>query len=152
MLEYAVRPFATPNSFGKIIIPSTPSAGNQRATITWGSKTTNAPTPSLSNNFSVICCTEELTEVDREGEHVQIPITDPEGDEPHVTVFRSNKLRLHKPKNNPCDSPLDQALGQSFGLDDSGDVTIDLGFAGTETLQQQCGAIWHLDNNTAAGA
>lgn len=148
MLEYAVRPFTTPNSAGKIIIPSTPSAKNQRATITWGTKSTNVPEPSLSNDFSVVCCTEELSEVDRMGEEVQIPIGQAQTDTGHLTVFRSNRLRLHKPKNNPCDSPLDQALGQEFGLDDSGDVTINMGFAGTEKLEEKCGAIWHLNNNT----
>jgi len=144
MLEYAVRPFATPNSFGKIIIPSTPSAGNQRATITWGSKSTNVPTPEQTS-LTVICCTEELTEFDRQGEVLRTTGNDGES---YIDWFRANRLKLHKPKNNPCDSPLDQALGQEFGLDDSGDVTINMGFAGTVTEEQKCGAIWHLNNNT----
>jgi hypothetical protein len=101
-----------------------------------------------TKDFTVQCCTEELKEVERQGETMRLTGSDGES---YIDVFRSNRLKLHKPKNNPCDSPLDQALGQSFGLDDSGDVTIDLGFAGTEPLEEQCGAIWHLSNNTTGG-
>jgi hypothetical protein len=150
MLEYAVRPFTTPNSHGKIVIPSTPGATNQRATITWGSKATNVPVPEQTGDFNVVCCTEHLNEIQREVDIVQIPIQDPEGANPHVTVARSKKVILRTPlHSNPCDSPLDQALGAEYGLDDTGDVTINLGFAGTVKPQEKCGAIWELNNNTS---
>src|SRR5215831_5257500 len=135
-LEYAVRPYQTPNSHGKIIIPSTPGSTTQRATITWGSKSTNVPEPELGKDFSVVCCSEELQEINRLGEYVRIQ--DQNNPDNWITVFRSRVLTHQKPKHNPCDSPLSQALGQSFGLDDSGDMTIDLGFAGTETLEDKC--------------
>ena len=146
MLEYAVRPYQTPNSQGKIIIPSTPGATNQRATITWGSQASNVPQPELGKDFTVICCSEELREVNRLGEYVRIYNKDDH--DQFVDVFRARKLFHTKPKNNPCDSPLDQALGQSFGLDDGGDMTIDLGFAGTVLPEDKCKVTWNLNNNT----
>src|SRR5215475_3050358 len=110
MLEYAVRPYQTPDSHGKIIIPSTPGSTTQRATITWGSKTTNVPQPELGKDFTVVCCTEELQEINRLGEYVRI--YNPNNHDNFVDVFRARELTHTKPKNNPCDSPLDQALGQ----------------------------------------
>src|SRR5215471_13577937 len=120
MLEYAVRPFTSPNAQGKIIIPATPGATNQRARITWGAKSTNIPDPTVSDDFSVVCCSDQLHELEREVEVVSIPIQDPEGAAPHVEVARSKTVKLLKQlQNNPCDSPLDTYLGAEFGLDDS---------------------------------
>lgn len=149
MLEYAVRPYQTPNSQGKIIIPSTPGSSSQRATITWGAK--NSAIPSANKGFNVQCCNEQLDEVERQGETVQIPVSQSEVDTGYVEVFRSNQLKLKKKaNNNPCDSPLDQYLGAEFGLDDTGDTTIDLGWAGTPDPSDQCNVGWKLNNNTAA--
>lgn len=151
MLEYAVRPFTSPNSLGKIIIPATPGSTTQRARITWGAKSTNVPTPEVSNDFQVICCSEQLHELERTVEVVDIPIELTSEDSGKVTVARSKTVKLRKHmNNNKCDSPLDTYLGAEFGLDDSGDTSIDLGFAGTEKAGEKCGAIWNLNNNTTA--
>jgi hypothetical protein len=152
MLEYAVRPYQTPNSQGKIIIPSTPGSSSQRATITWGAK--NSAIPQANKGFNVVCCSEQLDEVEREGEVVQIPITQAQVDQGHMEVFRANKLKHNKKSNDshPCDSPLDQYLGAEFGLDDTGDTHIDLGWAGTVDEDSKCHVTWALNNNTAAAA
>lgn len=148
MLEYAVRPYQTPNSQGKIIIPSTPSATSERAVLTWGA--TGTIPKANPTGFNVVCCSEKLQELSREGEIIRIFGTNSDD---YVDVFRANKL-THKKKSNdshPCDSPLDQYLGQEFGLDDSGDMTIDLGWAGTDdTPENDCGVTWQLNNNTTA--
>jgi hypothetical protein len=149
MLEYAVRPYQTPNSQGKIIIPSTPGNTTQRATITWGAQNS---IPTANKGFNVVCCSEQLDELERQGETVQIPITQAQVDQGHMEVFRANELRLKKKSNDsshPCDSPLDQYLGAEFGLDDTGDTSIDLGWAGTPDAEtDQCQARWRLSNNT----
>jgi hypothetical protein len=149
MLEYAVRPYQTPNSQGKIIIPSTPGSTTQRATITWGAKNSSIP---KAGGFNVQCCSEHLDELERQGETVRITDPNPDStDASYIDVFRSNQLKLNKKaNNNPCDSPLDQYLGAEFGLDDTGDTTIDLGWAGTPDAGDQCGVSWKLNNNTAA--
>jgi hypothetical protein len=152
MLEYAVRPYQTPNSQGKIIIPSTPGSTTQRATITWGAQSTIPP---ANKGFNVVCCSEQLNELERQGETVRIQSQQADDDTSpsYVDVFRSNKLKLNKKSNDshPCDSPLDQYLGAEFGLDDTGDATIDLGWAGTPDADtSQCGVTWALNNNTAA--
>jgi hypothetical protein len=152
MLEYAVRPYQTPNSQGKVIIPSTPGASTQRATITWGAK--NSAIPQANKGFNVTCCSEQLEELERQGETAQIPISETQQTQGYVEVFRSNQLKLKKKSNDsshPCDSPLDQYLGAEFGLDDTGDTTIDLGWAGTPDADtDQCGVTWKLNNNTTA--
>jgi hypothetical protein len=147
MLEYAVRPYQTPGSQGKIIIPSTPGSSSQRATITWSAQSSVTP---QNNGFNVTCCGEHLDELTREYEVVQIPVTQAQVDEGHLDVARSNKLTLHKKlQSNKCDSPLDQYLGAEFGLDDTGDVFVDLGWAGTPDADtDQCRVTWALNNNT----
>jgi hypothetical protein len=151
MLEYAVRPYQTPNSQGKIIIPATPGSSSQRATITWSAK--NSSLPQANKGFNVQCCSEQLNELARTGEIAQIPISQEQQDKGYVEVFRSKQLKLNKKSNDgshPCDSPLDQYLGAEFGLDDTGDTSIDLGWAGTEDASSHCGVVWSLNNNTAA--
>lgn len=149
MLEYAVRPYQTPNSQGKIIIPSTPGKATQRATITWGAK--NSQVPKADTGFNVQCCNEQLQEMTREYEIAQIPVSQAQVDQGYVEVARSKVVTLHKKmNNNPCDSPLDTYLGAEFGLDDTGDMNIDLGWAGTVDKDEQCGVKWALNNNTVA--
>jgi hypothetical protein len=149
MLEYAVRPYQTPNSQGKIIIPSTPGSSSQRATITWGAK--NSAIPQANKGFNVVCCSEKLNEIERQGEWVKI---EQDGEpENFVWVFRAYQLKHTKKSNDshPCDSPLDQYLGAEFGLDDTGDTHIDLGWAGTEDPDTHCAVTWELNNNTVGG-
>jgi hypothetical protein len=151
MLEYAVRPYQTPGSQGKIIIPSTPGSSSQRATITWSGQSS---VTTQNKGFNVVCCSEQLDEIERQGETVKIPISQEQVDQGHMEVFRANELKLKKKSNDsshPCDSPLDQMLGAEFGLDDTGDTTIDLGWAGTPDAEtDQCQARWRLNNNTTA--
>jgi hypothetical protein len=149
MLEYAVRPFTTPNSQGKIIIPSTPGATTARATITWGA--TGLIPNAQPQGFNVQCCNYKVEEIERQGEIAQIPIKQEDIDQGHTSVFRSNTLKHKQTQSNKCDSPLDQMLGLEFGLDDSGDTSIDLGWAGTPDKDDEaCGVTWKLNNNTTA--
>jgi hypothetical protein len=149
MLEYAVRPYQTPDSHGRIIIPSTPTSTSERAVLTWGA--TGTVPNAQPQGFNVVCCNYKVEEIERQGEIAQIPITQEDIDQGHTQVFRSNQLKHKQTKSNKCDSPLDQYLGQEFGLDDTGDVTVDLGWAGTpDASDEACGVTWKLNNNTTA--
>lgn len=148
MLEYAVRPYQTPNSQGKVKIPATRGTTTARATITWGAKNSSIPSPATTVN--VQCCSDQLDELQREGETVRI--TQPDNPDNYVDVFRSKKLTLNKKSADNCQTPLDQYLGAEFGLGATGDENIDLGFAGDVPDSTNCGQTWNLNNNTAAAA
>jgi len=106
-LEYVVRPYQSPNAHGAIIIPSTPSASRERATLTWGAKAT-MPTPTSGISFNVVCCQEQLDEQTRETEQVQVPITVSDVQDGYYTVERPKTLSLKKKEKNNCGDDWDQ--------------------------------------------
>src|SRR5215831_17073015 len=69
-LEYIVRPFQSPGSQGAVIIPSTPSPTNERATLTWGAK---AAVPAVTQGVGFAgCCKESADESNQQYEPVTI--------------------------------------------------------------------------------
>lgn len=114
-LEYAIRPYQTPNSQGKIIIPSTPGATTARATITWGAK--NSVMPKAQTVGTAGCCGERNIEKTRDGDVVRIYGNDDPGDgsgPSYVDVFRTNDMWLGKEQASTCDGPFDQFLSLEF--------------------------------------
>jgi hypothetical protein len=107
--EYVVRPFQSRDSYGRIIIPSVPG-GTQRATLTWGAKTSIVPT-SLAHqvrfqyvhdpNDPVTCCQEVSLQASNEMETVQIVNEGSGGGQ--INVKRAKSLRLQKQIKNACD-------------------------------------------------
>jgi hypothetical protein len=108
--EYFVRPFQSNDPHGRIIIPSAPGGLDQRATLTWGAKTTVNPSEQPGKGISVTthwpdadpegCCTEKLTEKSRNTELIKIVDTD----EPRnwILVRRATQLSLDKEHKNGC--------------------------------------------------
>jgi hypothetical protein len=99
--EYIVRPFETPGSHGRIVIPSTPS-GTERATLTWGAKIApNSIPKAKSLGVNVECCNEVSTEQTRSGDDITITATD--NPENYITVRRAKEVKLTKKESNDCD-------------------------------------------------
>lgn len=114
-LEYAIRPYQTPNSQGKIIIPSTPGATTARATITWGAK--NSVMPKAQVYGGGTCCGEKNVEQKRDGDVIRIFGNDDPGDgsgPSYVDVFRTNDMWLGKSSASTCDGQFDQYLALEF--------------------------------------
>jgi hypothetical protein len=154
-LEYAVRPYQTPNSQGKIIIPSTPSATTDRATITWTGKGANLPKP--TGGIGVTCCSEQLNEDLRQGTVVRIFGPDPgDGSGPsYVDVFRTTTMLLKKKSQVNCGGWLDQYLNTEFGLDPvAGDTTVASFFQTVlpDDTSSECGTAWNFTYAGVSGA
>jgi len=101
-LEYLVRPFQTPGAHGRIVIPSSPSAGTQRATLTWGAKIApNSLPKATTTGVNVECCNEVSTEESRKGDDITIKASnEPEN---YITVRRATEVKLRKKDDNKCD-------------------------------------------------
>jgi hypothetical protein len=102
--EYAVRPFQSRDSFGRIILPSTPSGAAERATLTWGSSASlppgTLPTPTTMG-VNMKCCNETLTEDTRTGDTHRIEAeNDPDS---YIMVHRATEVKLQKKEENTCD-------------------------------------------------
>jgi hypothetical protein len=108
-LEYVVRPYQTPNAHGSIIIPSTPRGSRERATLTWGKDASiTMPTPVEVNegvNFEVVCCQENLNELDRESDTERVYQNGDQTSFNWVDVLRPKSLRLKKKEKNNCFGP-----------------------------------------------
>jgi hypothetical protein len=154
--EYFVRPFQSPDSHGRIIIPSVPG-GTQRATLTWGAKTSIVPT-SLQHqvrfqyvhdpNDPVTCCTEQLDEQDRDTDTIKITSTsDPDA---WITVKRATQLRVDKKAANTCNGqpPWEPQIDQSAQsvLDN---MATEAAFMGVrEPTVEKCRTVLNLKANT----
>src|SRR6516164_9396871 len=122
-LEYVVRPYQTPNTFGQTIIPSTPVRAD-RATLTWGATVQGTvpvakakpAAPSMTYQFQ--CCGEQLQEQSRQSEEVKIPILFDQNNNPYVTVSRPQTMELKKQTRKNCDSPLEQISYVSQGINE----------------------------------
>jgi|SRR5215469_4586497 len=107
-LEYIVRPFQSPGSLGGLIIPSTPSPTNERATLTWGAKA-NVPAVTQGVGFSG-CCQESADESDQQYEPVTIfnENTDNGGS---ISFRRANQFKFDKSTQDTCAGDWDQFSG-----------------------------------------
>jgi hypothetical protein len=150
-LEYVVRPYTTPNAHGSIIIPSTPRGTQERATLTWGKDSAiTVPTPkevSDGVNFEVVCCQEQLNELDRKSDQKRVFQRGDEDSENWVDVERPKSLRLKKKEKNKCFGP---------GLTDTSDVAqqinavnADFEYAlnsGVTSTHMRCSVNWTFKN------
>jgi len=109
--EYFVRPFQSPDAHGRIVIPSAPQGFDQRATLTWGNKTT-LDSEAGKKGISVTthwpdftegdqgCCVEQLQEQGRSSTTVKI--VDSHDPENWITVRRATELSMDKNHQNTC--------------------------------------------------
>jgi hypothetical protein len=111
--EYFVRPFQTPDSNGRVIIPSTPS-GHERATLTWGAKTSSLPAPERTGT-NVNCCGEELDEGERDGEVHKISSVESPG--LFVLEHRPTQVKLRKKHEDKCAADWNQMSGVASAVE-----------------------------------
>jgi hypothetical protein len=151
MFEYLVRPYQSPSSQGSVIIPSTPTAPSEKATLTWGA---TAPMPPFQGvNFTVVACQEQSDEQSRKTDRLQIMGQDGES---YVWVERTHQATLFKAEKVQSEGPpgsvnYDQYAGSKF--DTSGDLAPfanDIGSAAGGNTKK-CVQTWNLKNNTTAG-
>jgi hypothetical protein len=100
-LEYAVRPFTTPNAQGTVIIPSTPRGSRQKATLKWGVPVTIPPVQT-GVNFNVVCCKDNLTEKDRKVEPLRVYQGGDQKSPNYIDWERPLSMNLDKKESNTC--------------------------------------------------
>lgn len=102
--EYFVRPFQSTDTFGRIILPSTPSGSAEKATLTWGANASfppgTLPTPT-SMGVNVQCCNEVINEDSRTGDTIKISAAN--APENYIMVHRATDVQLRKKDDNKCD-------------------------------------------------
>lgn len=102
--EYAIRPFQSPDVHGRVIVPSSPSATPERATLTWGSThaaTGTIPTAKSMGGTNTKCCKETINEQERAGDTIKIAASnEPEN---YIMVNRAREVKLKKKDDNSCD-------------------------------------------------
>lgn len=101
--EYAVRPFQTPDSHGRIILPSTPGSSRERATLTWGAKVKGTlPTPQVIG-FNTKCCKEAKQQTSNTMDPVSVTA---EGDGPaagqSIDFQRASVVKFDLTHQNSC--------------------------------------------------
>lgn len=149
MLEYIVRPFASPNAHNTTIISSNPHESTETAILTWGGESTLPSTQFIDAGFKYTSCKEDHTELRRDTETVRITGEDP-GDGPsYIDVSRATKLYLKKESNK---------TGQNPGTAGQTDYAADIGgFSPSEAFRgkgindvEKCAVTMNLKNNTTA--
>jgi hypothetical protein len=143
--EYIVRPYTTPSPHGGIIIPSTPSGSRERATITWGAKSTMPDVQGV--NFNTICCKDNLTEKDRKSNTKRIFQNGDESSPNWVDVERPYELNLDKKEHNHCQSPLEEISGVAQEVSATLAEFDDLVHSGTTApADKNCSQNWKFKN------
>jgi hypothetical protein len=144
-IEFFVRPFQSPGSFGTIIIPSRPSGTHEKAMLTWGAKSKMPEMVPTSTNLNVKCCGEALKEASRDSDIVRI--TQPGKPENYVDVARARNVKLKKREKNACGGAFQAELNAFWGSVFS---EIDAAFkpfgAGDTDGQKSCDVQWALSN------
>jgi len=98
-LEYIVRPYQTPDSRGRVIVPSSRIGLPQQAHLTWGAQGTMPPAQIVG--IQIACCNEDQNELSRETSNQRIMGSDGES---YVDVARVEKMKLQKQTTgNGCD-------------------------------------------------
>jgi len=106
--EYAVRPFQTPGAQGRIVIPSAPQGFDQRATLTWGNKTSLDSAAGKKGisvtthwpDFSEGCCVEVSQQESNEMDDIRIDNEGTNGGS--VTVKRARWVKMDKEHKDAC--------------------------------------------------
>jgi hypothetical protein len=141
-LEYVVRPYTTPNAQGQVIIPSTPVARPQSATLKWGA-TATMPQVSTGINFQVVCCKDDLNEKTRKTEQVRVYQDGDKTSPNYIDYEYPLSMNLDKKETNTCGDNWDDisVVAQEVNAD----------LAGWQDLMQQvtgapanCGQSWNF--------
>jgi hypothetical protein len=144
-LEYVVRPYTSPDPFGRILIPSVPVGTTQRATLTWGAKAT-MPTVNTGVDFTVACCKEDLKEDDRDSETNRIFQNGDKSSPNWVDVERPKKVRLQRHEANTCGDNWEQISGVAAQVSEAlGGFAQDV-LSGTAARPQSCQTQWEFAN------
>jgi hypothetical protein len=144
--EYFVRPFQAPDSQGRIIIPSTPS-GHERATLTWGAKTSSLPAVEKTGT-SVDCCSEHLDEVERTTERVKI-IDQVNSPENYMIVERATNVKLRKKHEDKCAADWNQMSGVASAINGAfASLEADIEAEGSGATIDHCHQVLQLQPNT----
>jgi hypothetical protein len=117
-LEYVVRPYTTPNAQGQVIIPSTPVAKPQSATLKWGAMAT-MPQVATGINFQVVCCKDTLHEKDRKTETVRVYQNGDNTSPNYIDYERPLSMNLEKKESNTCGDNWDEISGVAAAVDAS---------------------------------
>lgn len=147
--EYFVRPYQTPDSHGRVIIPSTPGGSRERATLTWGAKVKGTlPTPQVIG-FDTKCCMETLQEKDRKAETVKIVASnEPEN---YITLRRATEIEFQKMHKDACAAFWDQFSGVGGAVDGAfASLSADIHAGGAGVVDEQCHQTMKLQANTAS--
>jgi hypothetical protein len=120
-LEYVIRPYQSPVPFGTTVIPSTPSRGTERATLTWGATAqgtmpvpTEAPAaPNTPMRYQLQCCKEGLQENSRSTNRHRIIGSDGVS---YVDIERPYQMQLKRNTKHDCGDSLDQISLVSQGV------------------------------------
>jgi len=147
--EYAVRPFQAPDSFGRAIIPSVPSA-RARATLTWGAKTTVKDIVPERTGINVECCSEHLTEVARKTNTVELRGGGNYSSENYLVVERATEVKLQKTHQDSCGDDLEQISGVASGIKEAfADLKADIEAGGAGVTDTACQQTLHFTENTS---
>src|SRR5215467_9372751 len=145
-LEYIVRPFQSPGAQGALIIPSTPSPTNERATLTWGPK---AAVPAVTQSVGFAgCCKEEGDESKQQYEPVTV-YNENADNGGSVSFFRARAFDFDKTTKDECAGDWDQFSG--IGLEitsalDQFSADIHSGTAAPASDSGTCHATMNLTN------
>jgi hypothetical protein len=144
-LEYVIRPYQSPNPFGTILIPSTPTQAD-RATLTWGATAQGTMPPAQAKptpmTYQFQCCQEKLNEQSRVNDSVRITGNDGES---YVDVDRPRVVKLQKNTAQSCASPLEQISDVFQGINQVLDeFANDIKYGDTTRIPDECHTEWDL--------
>jgi hypothetical protein len=146
-LEYAVRPYQSPDAHGAIIIPSTPTGSREKATLTWGAKATM---PEVSGiNLTTACCTNNLTEHDRQSDKIRIYQDDDPSSSNWVDVERAKTMNLDSKEKNNCGDNWDDISAVAQGIDTELAAYADYFTAIQGQQPTNCGQTWNFKNQSS---
>jgi len=149
--EYLVRPYQTPASHGRIVLPAAPSS-RASATITWGAKVTVSDVVPERTGINVECCSERLAEVSRKTDTIKISGEAPFATENYLLVERATQVKLKKTGENKCGSQLDQMSGVASGIKQAfADLEADIEAGGAAEGETACDQTIHFTENTRLG-
>lgn len=146
MLEYIVRPFASPQVQSTTLIPSSPATTTEKAHLSWGADGT-IPDP-VGIAVKTVCKKSNENEITRDWEDVKLfSQDDPEN---FITVRRATTMTFHKVSHDQC---ADGNQNTSFTPTASAalnDVDPNFGPAAASPVQSQEQVKYTLSNNTVA--
>jgi hypothetical protein len=149
-LEYVIRPYQAPTPFGTRVIPSSPSRGADRASLTWGATAQGtippavpAPVAPPGMTYQFQCCQEKLQEQSRVTDTIRIMGNDGES---YVDVERPKIMHLKRNEKQDCATTLEQMSDVYHGINQVLDEFTDAFVHGDTTALagDDCNTQWTL--------